>query len=224
MPILDDDVVNVALPAIRTDLHLADAHIPLTAISYTLTFGSMLSIFGRFADLSDAAASSCSASRPPTVAISDPFVTYATTKPIVVLGDAPLRVDGGGQRVCEGFGELHAHARDAREGNGAVRTLGASGDGVLPDGSPTAAGGVRLARTRVDRESMESDSRPSAAVGDFGAATSPSGPPTPRTAGAESAVHSAACLPGTESGRGVGREDARADNVRPQDLPAKFGV
>ncbi|MEU4427401.1 MFS transporter [Actinoplanes sp. NPDC024001] len=51
MLIIDVVVVNVAIPAIRADLGIPDERLVLTAIAYTLTFGSLLVVFGRAGDL-----------------------------------------------------------------------------------------------------------------------------------------------------------------------------
>lgn len=51
MLIVDVVVVNVALPAIRADLTIPDGRLALVSVSYTLTFGSLLIVFGRTADL-----------------------------------------------------------------------------------------------------------------------------------------------------------------------------
>jgi len=51
MLVLDVVVVNVALPSIQSDLAIPDARLSLTAIAYTLTFGSLLVVFGRAGDL-----------------------------------------------------------------------------------------------------------------------------------------------------------------------------
>ncbi|MDQ4132656.1 MAG: MFS transporter [Actinomycetota bacterium] len=51
MLIVDVVVVNVALPSIRADLAIADARLQLVAVGYTLTFGSLLIVFGRMGDL-----------------------------------------------------------------------------------------------------------------------------------------------------------------------------
>ncbi|MEU4693943.1 MFS transporter [Actinoplanes sp. NPDC023714] len=51
MLIIDVVVVNVAIPAIRADLGIPDARLVLTSIAYTLTFGSLLIVFGRAGDL-----------------------------------------------------------------------------------------------------------------------------------------------------------------------------
>jgi MFS family permease len=49
--IVDVVIVNVALPTISTALAIPDAHLPLVSIAYTLTFGSLLIVCGRAADL-----------------------------------------------------------------------------------------------------------------------------------------------------------------------------
>lgn len=51
MLIVDVVVVNVALPTIRTDLAIPDSRLPLVSVGYTLTFGSLLIVFGRAGDL-----------------------------------------------------------------------------------------------------------------------------------------------------------------------------
>lgn len=51
MLIVDVVVVTVALPTIRTDLTIADSRLPLVSVGYTLTFGSLLIVFGRAGDL-----------------------------------------------------------------------------------------------------------------------------------------------------------------------------
>ncbi|MDX6740679.1 MFS transporter [Actinocorallia sp. A-T 12471] len=51
MLIVDVVVVNVALPSIRADLAVPDGRIQLVSIGYTLTFGSLLIVFGRAGDL-----------------------------------------------------------------------------------------------------------------------------------------------------------------------------
>jgi EmrB/QacA subfamily drug resistance transporter len=51
MLIVDVVVVNVALPTIRADLTIADSRLPLVSVGYTLTFGSLLIVFGRIGDL-----------------------------------------------------------------------------------------------------------------------------------------------------------------------------
>ena len=51
MLIVDVVVVNVALPTIRADLAVPDGRLHLVAVGYTLTFGSLLIVFGRIGDL-----------------------------------------------------------------------------------------------------------------------------------------------------------------------------
>ncbi|GLW66279.1 MFS transporter [Actinomadura rubrobrunea] len=51
MLVVDVVVVNVALPTIRADLAIPDGRLPLVAVGYTLTFGSLLIVFGRIGDL-----------------------------------------------------------------------------------------------------------------------------------------------------------------------------
>jgi EmrB/QacA subfamily drug resistance transporter len=51
MLIVDVVVINVALPSIRHDLGMPDGRLQLVSVSYTLTFGSLLIVFGRAADL-----------------------------------------------------------------------------------------------------------------------------------------------------------------------------
>ena len=51
MLIVDVVVVNVALPSIRADLGIADSRLQLVAVGYTLTFGSLLIVFGRAGDV-----------------------------------------------------------------------------------------------------------------------------------------------------------------------------
>lgn len=51
MLIVDVVVVNVALPSIRADLALPDGRLALVSVGYTLTFGSLLIVFGRMGDL-----------------------------------------------------------------------------------------------------------------------------------------------------------------------------
>ena len=50
MLIVDVVVVNVALPTMRSALAIPDAHLPLTAVAYTVTFGSLLIAAGRAGD------------------------------------------------------------------------------------------------------------------------------------------------------------------------------
>jgi MFS family permease len=51
MVILDITAVNIAMPSIATDLHVAGASISWTITSYSLIFGSLLLLGGRAADL-----------------------------------------------------------------------------------------------------------------------------------------------------------------------------
>lgn len=51
MLIVDVVVVNVAVPTIRADLAIPDSRLPLVSVAYTLTFGSLLIVFGRLGDL-----------------------------------------------------------------------------------------------------------------------------------------------------------------------------
>jgi MFS family permease len=51
MLIVDVVVVNVALPSIRETLEVSEARLQLVAVSYPLTFGSLLIVFGRAGDL-----------------------------------------------------------------------------------------------------------------------------------------------------------------------------
>ncbi|MGH2614391.1 MAG: MFS transporter [Thermomicrobiales bacterium] len=51
MLIIDVVVVNVALPAIKTDLAIPDARLTFASVAYTLAFGSLLIVAGRAGDL-----------------------------------------------------------------------------------------------------------------------------------------------------------------------------
>lgn len=51
MLIIDVVIVNIALPAIRSSLHIAGARLPFVSIAYTLAFGSLLIVAGRAGDL-----------------------------------------------------------------------------------------------------------------------------------------------------------------------------
>jgi EmrB/QacA subfamily drug resistance transporter len=51
MVVLDATIVNVALPAIQTDLHFSDSSLPWVVNAYTLLFGGFLLLGGRAADL-----------------------------------------------------------------------------------------------------------------------------------------------------------------------------
>ena len=50
MIILDASIVNVALPAIQTDLGITDANLQWVVTAYTLAFGGLLLFGGRIAD------------------------------------------------------------------------------------------------------------------------------------------------------------------------------
>src|SRR3954452_1755668 len=49
--VLDASIVNVALPAIQTDLHFSVSNLQWVVNAYTLTFGGFLLLGGRAADL-----------------------------------------------------------------------------------------------------------------------------------------------------------------------------
>ena len=51
MTILDVSIVNVALPSIKTSLHVSDNTLQWVLIAYTITFGGFLLLGGRAADL-----------------------------------------------------------------------------------------------------------------------------------------------------------------------------
>ncbi len=51
MIVLDTTIVNVALPAIQTDLHLSQANLTWVIDGYLITFGSLLLLAGRLGDL-----------------------------------------------------------------------------------------------------------------------------------------------------------------------------
>jgi EmrB/QacA subfamily drug resistance transporter len=51
MVVLDATIVNVALPAIKSDLHISDANLQWIVNAYTLLFGGFLLLGGRAADL-----------------------------------------------------------------------------------------------------------------------------------------------------------------------------
>jgi EmrB/QacA subfamily drug resistance transporter len=51
MTILDVAIVNVALPSIQTDLHVAETTVQWVLIAYAITFGGFLLLGGRMADL-----------------------------------------------------------------------------------------------------------------------------------------------------------------------------
>src|SRR6188768_3204256 len=51
MVVLDATIVNVALPAIKTDLHISAANLQWIVNAYTLLFGGFLLLGGRAGDL-----------------------------------------------------------------------------------------------------------------------------------------------------------------------------
>ena len=51
MIMLDNTVVNVALPSIQKDLHMSEANLQWIVNAYTLVFGGFLLLGGRVADL-----------------------------------------------------------------------------------------------------------------------------------------------------------------------------
>ena len=51
MNTLDGSVVNVALPAIQNDLHIAQANLTWVVNAYLISFGSFLLLAGRLGDL-----------------------------------------------------------------------------------------------------------------------------------------------------------------------------
>jgi EmrB/QacA subfamily drug resistance transporter len=51
MTVLDGTIVTVALPTIKTSLHVADSTLQWVLIAYTITFGGLLLLGGRAADL-----------------------------------------------------------------------------------------------------------------------------------------------------------------------------
>ena len=51
MVVLDATIVNVALPAIKSDLHISAANLQWIVNAYTLLFGGFLLLGGRAADL-----------------------------------------------------------------------------------------------------------------------------------------------------------------------------
>src|SRR5256884_251830 len=51
MTVLDVAIVNVALPSIQTDLHVAETTVQWVLIAYAITFGGFLLLGGRMADL-----------------------------------------------------------------------------------------------------------------------------------------------------------------------------
>src|SRR3979490_1426706 len=51
MTVLDVSIVNVALPSIKTSLHVSESTLQWVLIAYTITFGGFLLLGGRTADL-----------------------------------------------------------------------------------------------------------------------------------------------------------------------------
>ena len=51
MIVLDATIVNVALPAIQTDLHFSQSQLTWVVNAYLITFGSFLLLAGRLGDL-----------------------------------------------------------------------------------------------------------------------------------------------------------------------------
>ena len=51
MVILDIAIVNVALPAIKTDLHFSQANLQWVITAYAILFGGVLMLGGRLADV-----------------------------------------------------------------------------------------------------------------------------------------------------------------------------
>src|SRR3989475_11197756 len=51
MTILDVAIVNVAIPSIQKDLHIAESTVQWVLIAYAITFGGFLLLGGRMADL-----------------------------------------------------------------------------------------------------------------------------------------------------------------------------
>src|SRR6266480_6999172 len=51
MTVLDVSIVNVALPSIKTSLHVSENTLQWVLIAYTITFGGLLLLGGRAADL-----------------------------------------------------------------------------------------------------------------------------------------------------------------------------
>ncbi|MGH3579028.1 MAG: MFS transporter, partial [Mycobacterium sp.] len=51
MVVLDISIVNVALPSIQKDLHFTAANLQWVVTAYSLTFGGLLLLGGRLADL-----------------------------------------------------------------------------------------------------------------------------------------------------------------------------
>ncbi len=51
MAVVDDSIVNVAIPAIRSDLHAPFAQVKLVVAAYTLAYGVLLVTGGRLGDI-----------------------------------------------------------------------------------------------------------------------------------------------------------------------------
>ena len=51
MTVLDGSIVNVALPSIKTSLHFSRHNLQWVLIAYAITFGGLLLLGGRAADL-----------------------------------------------------------------------------------------------------------------------------------------------------------------------------
>src|SRR6185312_473457 len=51
MTVLDVSIVNVALPSIKNSLHVGESSLQWVLIAYTITFGGLLLLGGRAADL-----------------------------------------------------------------------------------------------------------------------------------------------------------------------------
>lgn len=63
MLVLDDSIVNIALPSIQTELGVHPVHLPWVVNAYILAFGALLLLGGRIGDLWAASAPCRSASR-----------------------------------------------------------------------------------------------------------------------------------------------------------------
>jgi len=51
MLVLDDSIVNIALPSIQRELEVAPVHLPWVVNAYILAFGALLLLGGRIGDL-----------------------------------------------------------------------------------------------------------------------------------------------------------------------------
>jgi MFS family permease len=58
MIILDQTIVNVALPSIQSDLHFSQSNLAWVVNAYLIAFGGLLMLVGRLGDLIGAAGSS----------------------------------------------------------------------------------------------------------------------------------------------------------------------